>query len=501
MAERQQCRFDREELKRRLEARGIRRELLEIILSKYPEDYRCKRDAYKDGMCIFHSEEKPENFEKRFWEEFKRMERKEREKEIDFTGAIFPPEMQFSSREKPLEVKKLVNFIGAKFQKADFMSAEFQTAYFHGAEFQEANFRGAKFRWAGFVGAKFQKADFMSAEFREWANFIGAEFQAAYFTYAKFHGTAILEFVLRENQSPCIADFEFAKFESQVSLKLLEGDGVLLFYMAEFRDPRKVTIVVPLSAVSFLQTDLTDITLIPSERSEKSSDERILDEKLWEYHISTQGKDKSKSKEEKELSEQKGNTPEIIEKFRKFLSRITGKGDASLSDSEEKAYETLKDRLSRELIIAEYRNIRKCLEANRMFTEASSLFIREMRLARSRLSWRKIGDIPEKIAHYAFDILARYGESMGRPILWSFLVVFLSSLYLACISHPSEAISSLFRIMGIVTSVFFQIRSLGDFFNEMYTGQLLGLEIIIKLLSVLLLGSLFIALKRRLERK
>jgi len=95
--------------------------------------------------------------------------------------------------------------------------------------------------------------------------------------------------------------------------------------------------VVPLSAVSFLQTDLTDITLIPSERSEKSSDERILDEKLWKYHISTQGKDKSKLKEEKELSEPKENTLGIIGKFRKLLSRITRKENVFLSDSEEKS--------------------------------------------------------------------------------------------------------------------------------------------------------------------
>jgi len=80
-------------------------------------------------------------------------------------------------------------------------------------------------------------------------------------------------------------------------------------------------------------------------------------------------------------------------------------------------------------------------------------------------------------------------------------VILLSSLYLAWISHTSGAISSLPGIMGIVTSVFFQIRSLGDFFNEVYAGQLLGLEIFIRLSSVLLLGSLFIALKRRLERK
>jgi len=100
-----------------------------------------------------------------------------------------------------------------------------------------------------------------------------------------------------------------------------------------------------------------------------------------------------------------------------------------------------------------------------MFTEASSLFIREMRLARSRLSWRKIGDIPEKFAHYVFDGIAGYGESIGRPFGLSFLVIFLSSLYLACISHPSEVISSLLGIMWIAAAVFFQIRSLSDFFN------------------------------------
>jgi len=483
MAERQQCRFNREELRRRLKARGIKGELLDFILSKYPKDYRCKREAYKDGMCVFHSEEKPKNFEELFWQEFKRMEREE--KEIDFTGAIFPV-MQFSSEEKPLKVKKSIDFSGASFQKGDFTGAEFQETYFVGAKFQRASFKGAEFhKWANFSYAEFQEVSFK-----------GAKFQRASFKGAEFHGTAILEFVLRKNQSTCTANFEFAKFESQVSFKPELHDGALLFYMTEFRDPRKVTIVVPLSVVSFLQTDLTDVTLVPSERSKKISDQRILDEKLWEYHKSTKRKDRSESWEEKSS----GSIRMILGIVGRFLRGTTEKG-AFLSNSEKEAYKILRNRLARELVIAEYKNIRKCLEANRMFTEASSLFIREMRLARSRLSWRKIGDISEKIAHYAFDILARYGESMGRPILWSFLVIFLSSLYLAWVSHPSEAIPSLFRIMGIVTSVFFQIRSLGDFFNEMYAGQLLGLEILIRLSSVLLLGSLFIALKRRLERK
>jgi len=671
MAEKQQCMFNREELRKRLEARGIKGELLDFILSKYPKDYRCKREAYKDGMCIFHSEEKPENFEELFWQEFKRMEREEGE--IDFTGAIFP-EMRFSSIEKPLKAERPINFSGASFQEAVFESAEFRWASFNGAKFKLANFIGAKFQEVGFIGAEFelalfisgkfqeaefsgakfqdatfkdakfgdayfqgarfrgditfrraefesadfnnaefrqvvfydtkfqeatfknakfgdayfqgaefqlvdfnnaefqaadfssakfqdvefisakfkgnanfqfakfrQRANFENAEFHQLANFNGtkfqeaefydtkfqeaefscAEFQVAIFKNAKFESAnfqgvkfqeAILEFALRKNQSPCIANFEFAEFESYLSLKLLGGDGVLLLHMAEFKDPRKVIIVVPLSAVSFLQTDLTDVTLIPSERSKKSSDERILDEKLWEYHRMTQGKDKSKSKEEKEVSEQKGNTLGIIGKFRMFMSRITGKEDVSLSGSEKKAYEILKGRLSRELIIAEYKNIRKCLEANRMFTEASPLFIREMRLARSRLSW---WNFPEKIAHYLFDGIARYGESIGWPIFWSFLVILLSSLYLAwirgnmsftlalswIISHPLEAISSLLGIMGIVTSVFFQMRSLGDFFNEMYREQLLPLEIFIRLSSIVLLGSLYIALRRRLERK
>jgi len=139
MAEKQLCRFDKKELRRRLEARGIKGELLERILSKYPEDYRCKREAYKDGMCIFHSEEKPENFEELFWQEFKRMEREE--EEIDFTGAIFPS-MQFSSIEKPLKVEKPINFLGALFQEAGFVGAKFQLADFMDAEFhQQADFR------------------------------------------------------------------------------------------------------------------------------------------------------------------------------------------------------------------------------------------------------------------------------------------------------------------------------------------------------------------------
>jgi len=103
--------------------------------------------SYKgSGRCIFHAEEKdPEEFKTSFNEELERMENED--EKFDFTGFIFPAEIDLSSR----VFGKPVSFIGATFrERADFFCVTFQESvdFFTGAEFQDV---------AEFTMAEFQK--------------------------------------------------------------------------------------------------------------------------------------------------------------------------------------------------------------------------------------------------------------------------------------------------------------------------------------------------------
>jgi len=572
------CSFDKKSLERTLRKRGLREDLIHSILMEYPDDYRCAREAYKDGMCAFHSEEKPENFEELFWDELEKGVRSEEVEEIDFTGAIFPSMVFRRAGGSPLKVNKPILFTGAKFEKADFSYAkffeavffgarfedgvfagtEFTFAYFMGAKFRRGNFGGANFHeeanfeeadfreavfsnarfeaesmGARFIKAKFRKADFMFSEFRTWTFFEGAEFEEANFSRAKFykayfrdakfkkvsfsgaefeeadfskakleeasfswtrfHGNANLGFNLTG-----LADFSGAVFDGYVLLiPEQKQEGILTFFMTVFKDPKKVFITgFPLSSISFLYTDISYVTLAPA-----GSSGGILDEKLWRY--------KEEERKERRGKERSINIDRNTSKKPPWRKPLT-----PLTEWERKVYERLEPHLNRELIVAEYKAIRKCLESNRMFTEASDLFIREMRISRERLG---IKQLPEKIAHYLYDWIAGYGESVGRPVLWAFLTVLLSALYFEAMQgslfttlsalltalmqgNLLKFLNTLGKPLLMSISVFLQMKSLRDF-NVGMSSDVLLLEIVVRILSILIIGSLFISLRRKLERR
>ena len=533
-SDRQTCKFDKSELEKRLRERGLEESEIISVLKEYPEDWKCQRTVDKcsvDGYCAFHSEEKPKDFETCFWEELKNME--ENDEAIDFTGAIFPS-MVFSSPERPLRLSKPVIFIGAEFQdRADFSGAKFGSADFRGAAFKgtvlfmrssfaahtrfdRAEFDGiVVFRTVDFKAAVYfigtifrNNVYFLGVNFSRWAKFKDSEFKGDLILRGgtTFNGEAFLEFKTEGSVNLIDVTFNGPLFFKP----LVKENGLVLFHRVIFNHPKKVILAgLPLSSTSFLVTDLSDIILVPSRESDE-----ILDEKLWRFHELS-----LKNKRNKNGSEDyvRNKLMKIFKGFTRSLDRIRRKKAAlALTEKEEEAYKILRPYLMRELIIAEYKAIRKCLESNRMFTEASWFFIREMKLARDRLSCRNLEEIPEKIAHYIYDCVARYGESIARPIAWFLLLIFISPIFLSWIQtgmwnpmpafawivgHLSEAIYSYFNLMTEVLAIFFHIRSLKDFSNATSSGLLLFCEVVIRLSSIVLLGSMFIALKRRLERK
>ncbi len=565
------CKFDLNELIRRLLDRGLSEINVGYLVADYPKDWRCNRDVYKDGYCIFHSPEKPDDFEDRFWDELRRAERNS--DVIDFSGAIFP-QMVFLSLERRLEVSKPAIFLGAEFRGfADFTLADFQEgANFTGSIFQkgvnftnavfrgDADFTGSKFKGiANFMSSKFQReVNFTLAEFQKGANFALSEFERGgnfwfsefqghvNFNFARFHQGA--DFAHSEFQGE--ADFTGSKFQGGVSFSsavfqsradfslLLEGiadfghstfnsfldlridpidrgkDFILLFHAVDLRELRRVTLTgFPLSSASFLKTDLTGVTLVPSK-----GPSQILDDKLLDY----KRRDMERENHVENNSEiGKAYSREMFRNtawIRFALSSLSRKNLPRLTKLENGAYKLLKNSLTEGLVLAEYKSIRKCLEENKMFTEAAGLFISEMRLARERLGWRRPGEFLEKLAHYFYDEVARYGESLERSLGFYVLAILIASIALGwtlsghpdlisslswILNNPGAAVGLFGEYVWKVMAVSVQIRAFKDFFdmNVASSTSLLMIEIPLRVLSLIFLGSFFVALKRRLERK
>jgi hypothetical protein len=262
-----------------------------------------------------------------------------------------------------------------------------------------------------------------------------------------------------------MANFAYTTFDNQaIFINLSNGfPGYLVFLSTAFKKPTISQIIgYPLSRVSFMTTDIEGILLVPAREEE----EDILDE--------------------------------IILK----------KGGQKSADgpSEEDLITQLKYQLgpyiTRETLQFEYKLIRKCLEVNRMFTEAADFFVREMRLARQRLPRR---NFLEKIAHCLYDILSRYGESINRPILFALSVNLLTPILLLLLPPPNSfdiAISRLSeytKYLEAVFAVFMQVRSFKDI--EFMKNVPVIIEILIRIFAIIILGNLFVAVKRRLERR
>jgi uncharacterized protein YjbI with pentapeptide repeats len=363
------------------------------------------------------------------------------------------------------------SFIGVVFKEiADFANARFMgPAYFYISKFQgETNFKETEFfHIAGFSKAKFEKnVYFIEAKFFKTAWFNNALFQGM----AEFGGSEFHESVsFMDCQFNSLAIFTFSVFYKEAFFKTSESSsGYLIFLASYFQSPKNVQIIgYSFSRVSFVLTDIEGVIWIPMRREDKY----ILDDKL--------------------LRLLEGKYPRDL---------LTDNPDITL-----KLVSILNPYINRESVIQEYKRIRKCLESNKMFTEAADLFIREMELARKFLSWRR--NFFEKIAHFLYDIFSRYGESINRPVLFVLGVNFLAPILLLLLFPPLDsfdtAISRLSeypKYFQAVLAVFMQIKSFAD--PELGLKNIpLIIEILIRIFAIIIFGNLFVAVRRRLERR
>ncbi len=502
------CEYGLEHLERILEQHDLDPTFATLLTTWLGKDWRCHRTRYKNSSrCIFHSEVKDASeFVAQFLKELEGMKRVA--KQFDFTGFIFPEtelrELYYllnDSSRRALFVcatfQGEIEFVGIRFKgDANFFGALFQgKAYFNASTFQaEADFRGAIFdKDAFFTAVEFHKLEyfykttfhgnvsfnnmrfkgesyFLDSVFEKRTQVVGATFERpADFFGAKFVSVTFQKSTFIQSVSfvGCIfttdADFSYTDFEEQAFFRRLpqheNWNPTLIFFSTIFKRPNVVQIIgYNLSRISFAGTDLSGILLVAARDKEN----RLLDEILLA--------DSSKT-----------TLPaQII---------IPESSDA------DKPKSNIRPPLSQEMLMTEYRIVRKCLENNRMFNDAANLFVREMKLLRKSMSWRK--DFFEKCVHYIYETVSRYGESINRPVILSF--TFLLAMTFFLVSLYSRNFLDSPKYLEAVTSVFFQIRSFKDF--DFLENASPSYEIVVRVTSILLLGNLLITVKRRLERR
>lgn len=158
-------------------------------------------------------------------------------------------------------------------------------------------------------------------------------------------------------------------------------------------------------------------------------------------------------------------------------------------------------------VLAGYRNLRENYEYRLRYEEASEFFVREMEL--KRVYWENYAEgvynIEEKHFLRKFSLLgiyhwlSNYGESFKRPTLFAAIIVFISTALLY-IFNTNGSSQYLFTIKNLIQLEGAFRESVITFLSPLSTPTD-WLGIISKLLGGLSLGLLFIALRRKFERR
>jgi hypothetical protein len=362
------------------------------------------------------------------------------------------------------------------YTKGSYVSWGRDRVYFVDTKFYgEVNFGSSIFEGdTDFSKAIFNKANFSESTFKSRAYFENITFDLLSFVNCGFRDTTLFKRVDDRNYKG-IAIFNFVRFDENTIIDNF-----------------------PLSKTSFLRTNVRKIMLM--EYFEDNNIEKILSHKLL----------------------------------------INDYGNEKIYNE---AYEILKKYLNNHIsVLAEYRNLRLSVEDNITYEEASNLYKMEMELRKENSKF------PEKLAIELYEILSNCGESVEKSVLWIiltiallpliallynyhiiwFIILILIVFEVICLGIPliqsiyqqtNNVFKFYFLLLLIVIiwtyytthnthiellidtiTAFFQL-SIDDTKNGNYEHFMKNWEVIIRITSLILLGNLYIALRRRLSRK
>jgi hypothetical protein len=146
----------------------------------------------------------------------------------------------------------------------------------------------------------------------------------------------------------------------------------------------------------------------------------------------------------------------------------------------------LDEDLTLDNVLAVYRALRENYDYYLKYDESGKFFINEMKLK------KKFSNFAEKVVMSVYELLCLYGESYTRTIAWILVTIPLFALVRLLFEASSLVLNmnSLMDSLKISTAAFFQLYYNNDW-----------LTIIERLISISILGSFYIALRRKLERR
>lgn len=514
--------------------------------------FKCEEDDEKDGLCIFHHpeiwREKPKRVATKFYEKV-RLNAQGRNRLLCI-GYNFPGIALKKACPNP------IYFNNSRFHGAvDCSGATFAMVDFSGAIFSER---------AIFFRTRFTEACFLEATFAEVADFYGSKFvQSAYFTRATFAqeaeflgATFAKEVDFSEARFAQMARFYRASFAGKINFSETQFAGMVFFcdatftrhvrfYRAVFNENADFSGAKFAGAVSFYEAAFTrtvefDLTAFAKEvdfSEVKFADSAYFTKAAFtgkvDFSEATFTEDASFSrttfakeayfldlKRKKEGSSITFDPILVFQnvafgdprqvRFDRFdLSNISFVAtDVSQID----IGENVRWRQNRKLLderraekgevpyekaATVCRRLRQNLESRLRYVEAGHFFVREMEIRRKNvrtrnrvIRWLRT-NVFSALAWYKY--FSNYGESYQRIIPWiifiPFAAAFLTTLYTTPISCPSQIYTNLQNYCRNYFFAFFQLKS------DSYA------ELLVRVLSLLLMGQLYIALRRQFERR
>jgi uncharacterized protein YjbI with pentapeptide repeats len=293
------------------------------------------------------------------------------------------------------------------------------------------------------------RADFSFAQFNNEVSFSFAQFNnEVYFSFAQFNNEVSFFYTQFNNKAYFSSEFnnktyfdysEFRGVVSFINAKLpYSSEDLISFKSVKFHKPKDVGFQnLDLSNVSFLNTDVTEVEFM-DVNWRKNGRLVVADENRI-------GKDK----------------------------KVTYGAVAQL-----------------------YRRLRRNYETNYRFAEAGDFFIGEMEMRRLDVNTNIMNEKIRNIVLWfkrnfsllcLYKHLSLYGESYVRPMMWAIIVIVSYPMLMYWLFNASLPQSGDFpTYLRTSAASFFQM-------DNTYIGE--------RLIGFLLLGLLFIALKRQFERK
>jgi len=366
----------------------------------------------------------------------------------DFSSSFFSESVDFSNS----SFSGVTNFVMASMLDAKFERSTFSDeVYFDGVAFEDADFSATSFSKASFCQAYFRGSYFDNCSFGE-VDFTHALFaESTRFYSCTFNNGAKFVRLARSNSlpesywaSPVESDGRGLGLDEDESKQLKCGiDPEVYFINVEFEDPKHVRFDdFDLGSVSFLHSDVSRID--------------IGEKVCW----------------------RKGN--KLFDEYKADNEESVNTDDGELS-------------YTYEYVSTVYRRLRENLEAKMRYVEAGSFYVGEMECKRKGFTGKNrllkwIGRNLSPLAFYKY--MSNYGESYTRPIeivlLLLIAVPIFQTIYQLSCQSPGARLADNFAYVALA---FFQVHT-----NDLW-------QLLIRLISLLLMGQLFIALRRNFERR